>query len=109
MTNEIEEIQEGSQAAALQKLIEDLGINTLDKDKQNELIIKMTEVLLKRIFLETMDSLGEQGREDYEKMSEGTVEPEQMEAFFKERIANYDEMVQKIIEEFREEMVAANK
>jgi hypothetical protein len=98
-----------AQSQALNQLIKDLGIDTLSQDKQNELIIKMTEVLLKRIFLETMEKLGESGREEYEKMSEGEVEPEQVEAFFKEKISNYDEMVQQIIEEFRTEMVSANK
>jgi hypothetical protein len=98
-----------AQAHALNQLIKDLGIDTLSQDKQNELIIKMTEVLLKRIFLETMEKLGEEGREEYEKMSEGEVEPQQIEAFFKEKIHNYDEMVQHIIEEFRGEMMVANK
>jgi hypothetical protein len=98
-----------AQAQALSQLIKDMGIDTLSQDKQNELIIKMTEVLLKRIFLETMDKLGEEGREEYEKMSEGEVEPEQIEEFFKEKIVDYDEMVQGIIEEFRGEMMAANK
>lgn len=98
-----------AQADALNQLVKDLGIDTLSQDKQNELIIKMTEVLLKRIFLETMEKLGEGGREEYEKMSEGEVEPQQIEAFFKEKIHNYDEMVQQIIEEFRSEMMRANK
>lgn len=98
-----------AQATALSQLIKDLGIDTLSQDKQNELIIKMTEVLLKRIFLETMDKLGEEGREEYEKMSEGEIEPQQVEEFFKEKITDYDEMVQGIIEEFRGEMMAANK
>ncbi|HBI34416.1 MAG TPA: hypothetical protein DEA43_01300 [Candidatus Moranbacteria bacterium] len=98
-----------AQAEALSQLIKDLGIDTLSQDKQNELIIKMTEVLLKRIFLETMDKLGEEGREEYEKMSQGEVSPSQVEEFFKERINDYDEMVQGIIEEFRGEMMQANK
>jgi hypothetical protein len=97
-----------AQTQALSQLIKDMGIDTLSEDKQNDLIIKMTEVLLKRIFLETMEKLGEQGREEYEKMSEGEVEPEKVEAFFKEKIGNYDEMVQQIVEEFRGEMMAAN-
>lgn len=97
-----------AQAEALQQLIKDLGIDTLSQDKQNELIIKMTEVLLKRIFLETMDKLGEEGRDEYEKMSEGEVAPQQVEEFFKEKINGYDEMVQGIIEEFKGEMMAAN-
>lgn len=101
--------EQNIQKAALEKLIKDLGIDTLSQDKQNELIIKMTEVLLKRIFLETMEKLGEQGREEYEKMTEGEIIPEQAEAFFKEKISNYDEMVQGVIEEFKAEMMTANK
>jgi len=97
-----------SQAAALAKLIKDLGIDTLSEDKQNELIIKMTEVLLKRIFLETMEKLGEQGREEYEKITQGEVTQEQMEAFFKNNIKDYDKMVQGTIEEFRTEMMIPN-
>jgi len=96
------------QAKALAQLIKDLGINTLSEDRQNELVIKMTEVLLKRIFLETMDKLGEKGREEYEKITQGEVQPEQVEAFLKERIKGYDEMVEGIIEEFKMEMMSAN-
>lgn len=97
-----------SQSAALEQLVKDLGIDTLSQEKQNELIIKMTEVLLKRIFLETMEKLGEKGREEYEKMSEGDVQPEQVESFFRERISNYDELVNQVIEQFKAEMMAAN-
>ncbi|HEX8973921.1 MAG TPA: DUF5663 domain-containing protein [Patescibacteria group bacterium] len=96
------------QAMALSQLIADLGIDKLSEDKQNELIIKMTEVLLKRIFLETMEKLGEQGRLEYEQLTEGDVQPEQVEAFFKEKIHNYDSMVEDVIREFKEEMMQAN-
>lgn len=105
----IEEIKENLQSQALSQLIKDMGIDTLSQDKQNELIIKMTEVLLKRIFLETMEKLGEKGREEYEKMSEGELSSEQIEAFFKEKINDYEEMVMQIIEEFKTEMMASNK
>jgi hypothetical protein len=97
-----------SQTQALSQLIKDLGIDTLSQDKQNELIIKMTEVLLKRIFLETMEKLGEKGREEYETMSQGEVDPAQVEIFFKEKINNYDGMVDQIVEEFKTEMMSAN-
>ncbi len=107
MTEQNEEMST-SQQQALSQLVKDLGIDSLPQDKQNELIIKMTEVLLKRIFLETMEKLGEQGREEYEKMSEGEIEPEQVAAFFKEKIKNYDDLVDAIIQDFREEMLGAN-
>lgn len=96
------------QSAALAQLIKDLGIDTLSKDKQNDLIIKMTEVLLKRIFLETMESLGEEGREEYEKLIAGEVDSEKVEAFLKEKIKNYDDMVQIIVNEFKHEMMTTN-
>jgi len=108
METQNEEIT-SSQQQALSQLVKDLGIDSLPEDKQNELIIKMTEILLKRIFLETMERLGEQGREEYEKMSEGQVEPEQVAAFFKEKIRNYDELVDAIVKDFREEMLGANQ
>lgn len=96
------------QSAALAQLIKDLGIDTLSEDKQSELIIKMTEVLLKRIFLETMEKLGEQGRKEYEKITQDEVTPEQVDAFFKNNIKDYDEMVQGVVEEFKLEMMQSN-
>ncbi|HOF42537.1 MAG TPA: DUF5663 domain-containing protein [Candidatus Moranbacteria bacterium] len=99
-----------TQSQALAQLMKDLGMNTLPQDKQNELLIKMTEVLLKRIFIETMDKLGEKGREEYMKMTEEgkEVTPEQVEAFFKEKIKNYDGMIKGVIEEFKEEMMTTD-
>jgi hypothetical protein len=107
MTIQDENTNPNPQTGALEKLIKDLGIDTLSKEKQDDLIIKMTEVLLKRIFLETMDKLGEKGREEYDKITQDGMEPAQVEAFFKERISNYDEMVQKVVEEFEGEMMQA--
>lgn len=91
---------------ALTQLVKDLGIDTLSQEKQNEIIIKMTEVLLKRIFLETMERLDDEGREAYAVMMEQEeISAEQVENFFKERIANYEELVGQVIEEFRSEML----
>jgi hypothetical protein len=96
------------QAKALSQLIEGLNVGDLPQEKQNEIILKLTETLLKRIFVETMDRLGGIGRGEYEKITEGEVAPEAIEAFFKERIHDYDDMVQKIIEEFKNEMMVQN-
>lgn len=98
------------QAQALEQLVRELGIDSLPQEKQNELLIKMTEVLLKRIFVETMDRLGESGREEYEKFldSEG-ITPEQAQEFFKQRIPDYEEMIQSTIEEFKQEMMEAKQ
>ena len=47
-------------------------------------------------------------RDEYEKIiQDGEVTPEQMEEFLKSRIADYDQMVQKIVDDFKIEMIAA--
>jgi hypothetical protein len=93
-----------NQAEIQKQLIEELGLSSLPKDKQEELLIKMTEVLLKRIFVETMEKLSEADREMYEKMVDEKSDPEKIGEFLKENVYNYDEMVQKVIIDFKEEM-----
>jgi septum formation inhibitor MinC len=85
-------------------LIEELGLSDLPPEKQEQLIDKMTEVLLKRIFLETMERLDDQGKEEYEKMITAGTNPEEMEQFLTSRIKNYDEMIKKTVEDFKNEM-----
>jgi len=51
-----------------------------------------------------MDKLDEEGRDEYEKLTEGGAGPRQIEEFLKSRISDYEEMVQKIIVNFKEEM-----
>lgn len=86
-------------------LLEELGLSDLPNDKQEQLIIKMTEVLLKRIFLETMEKLDDSGKDEYQKLVEsGIATPEQMEEFLKSRIGDYESLVQKVVDEFKEEM-----
>lgn len=85
-------------------LLDELGLSDLPQDKKEQLLIKMTEVVLKRIFLETMEKLDDEGREEYEKLIESGATPEQVEEFLNAKIQNYDSLVQQVVEEFREEM-----
>lgn len=88
-----------------QTIIDELGLSDLPQDKKEQLLIKMTEVVLKRIFVETMEKLNEKDQAEYEKLVEENVEPAKLEEFLKGKIANYDEMVKKIIINFKEEML----
>jgi hypothetical protein len=92
------------QSQMQKKLIDDLGIGNLSEEQQNEIIIKVTEVLLKRIFLETMEKLDGEAMNEYDKMVENGASAQQIEDFFKSKISNYEEMVQKVIDNFKEEM-----
>jgi len=85
-------------------IIDELGLSGLPEEKKKELSEKMTEVVLKRIFIETMYRLSEEDQAGYEKMIDENAGPEEVEKFLREKIPNYDDMIKKILEDFKEEM-----
>jgi hypothetical protein len=87
------------------QLIYDLGLSELPVEKQEDLLAKMMEVVLKRIFVETMARLNDEDREKYTEMIERDRTPEEVESFVREKIAKYDELVLEIVGQFREEIV----
>lgn len=88
-----------------QSIIEELGMQNLPKEKQEEILVKMTEVLLKKIYLETFEKLGEADREELAKILDGEgAEPEKVEEYLRTKIEDYEGFVKKIVEEFTEEM-----
>jgi hypothetical protein len=84
--------------------MDELGLSGLSREKQEELLVKMTEVLLKRIFIETMEKLSESDQEQYAKIVEDKSSADRVESFLKEKIPNYEEMVKKVVEDFKAEM-----
>lgn len=87
------------------ELMKELGLDNLPQEKQEQLLVKMTEVLLKRIFVETMKKLDDQDKGKYQKLTEGKeATPAQLEEFLRSKISNYDELLQKVISEFKEEI-----
>lgn len=85
-------------------LIDELGLSDLPADKQEQLLLKMTEALLKRIFVETMERLEKDDQEIYGGMIDDKKSPEEIEKFLREKIENYDQMLEKIADDFKEEM-----
>ena len=86
-----------------QNIIKELGLEKLPEDLQIKLLTQMTESVLKRITIEVFEKLSEKEREEFEKLqSKGDVS--QVDDFLKEKIPNYEEMVQEIIEDFKAEI-----
>ena len=89
------------------QLISDLGLENLPMEKQEALLMRMMEVVLKRIFVETMAKLNEREKEEYTAMIEKNMTPEEVESYVREKIPKYEEMVLEITKQFREEMIGA--
>lgn len=88
-----------------QSIIEELGLENMPKEKQEEILVKMTEVLLKKIYLETFEKLGEADREELAKMLDTEeAQPEKVEEYLRTKIEDYDGFVKNVVEEFTKEM-----
>ena len=86
-------------------ILEILGLSNLPREKQQELTDKITEVILKRIFLETCNRLDDDDMEEYSKLIESGGPPQRLEEFLYSKIPDYDKMAKEVIENFRMEMI----
>ncbi len=89
-----------------QELIESLALSGLPKPKQEKLLARMLEALLKRIFMETMERLGEQGMKDYEALIETAPSEAAVGAFLDDHIPGYSVFVQNIVDQFKRDIKA---
>jgi hypothetical protein len=86
-----------------ESIIKELGLDTLPEDKQTELLTMMTESVLKRITIGIIEQLSEEDKIKFDQVRD-TNDPDKINEFLRTTISNYDEMVEKIIKEFKEEM-----
>ena len=93
-----------NQETLLQELISFFHLEGIPKDKQEKLLAKMGEAFLKRIFLETMEKIGDEGVKEYEALLDGGGKQEEIEEFFENKIPGYNIFVRGVVEKFKEEM-----
>lgn len=93
-----------NQDQIFENLMKDLGLEDLPEDKQAELVVKMTEVILKRMFVETMDRLDPADQDAYSEMLDKGAIPEEIEQFLRSKIEDYDQLLEKIVVDFKKEM-----
>lgn len=84
--------------------MKELGIEGLLPEMQNGILEKIGELIIKRMFLATMDKLDAKETDEFNKMTEEGKTPEEIEAFLREKISGYDEMLEKITAEVKEEI-----
>ena len=95
------------QEALKQELIEAFHLEGVPKEKQEELLAKIGEALLKRIFIETMEKMGDESVKEYEALLDKEAKQEELEAFFENKIPGYTIFVRGVVTKFKEEMTEA--
>lgn len=86
------------------ELVKEFHLENISEEKQEELLGKMGEALLKRIFLETMEKIGDAGVAEYEALLEKAAKEDEIDAFFESKIPGYNVFVRSIVENFKSEM-----
>lgn len=85
-------------------IVKDLGLEKFSPEMQNDILEKIGELIIKKMFLATMDRLDSKSAGEFEKIVDEEKTPEEIEAFLREKIDGYDEMLEKIVVEVREEL-----
>lgn len=85
-----------------QTIIEELGLQDLPKEKQEELLVKIGEVVLKRIYLDTMERLEKEDQEKLVDLMEKN--PDDVEKFLTEKIPDYENFVKNVVDNFKSEL-----
>jgi len=86
------------------ELVKEFHLENISEEKQEELLGKMGEALLKRIFLETMEKIGDAGVAEYEALLGKAAKEDEIDAFFESKIPGYNVFVREIVENFKKEM-----
>lgn len=97
-------MNEKNQDKIKEDIMQYLGLSKLSQDKQDEILSKIGEIILKKIFIETVDKLGEEDRIEFERMLKEGSDAESIEKFLNTKIENYDMIIGKIVEEIREDI-----
>ena len=84
-------------------LIKELGLDNLDEDVQADILSQMTEAVLKRIAVNVLEGLSEEGREEFVGIQE-EGSPEKMEEFLSSKSNNYEKLINDTVLEFKTEI-----
>jgi hypothetical protein len=92
------------QEKSIREIVEkEFGFDNLNDEKQQDLVLKMTESVIKRVLIEAYIKLSDQKKEEFDKMMEnsGTFDPGKAEEFLKTNVKEYDEIVKEAVEDLK--------
>ena len=84
--------------------VEEFQLQALSPEKQEELIGKMIEALLKRVHVATYERLGDANIDEYERMLGDDVKDEDFAQWLEGKIPGYDAFVADVVTKFNKEM-----
>ena len=87
-----------------QTIIEELGLTDLPEEQKAKVLVDLLELVLKRLYIETMDKLTQEDQQELMKMLEEKTESDQVEKFLREKIIDYEEFVKNVVSDLKDEL-----
>jgi hypothetical protein len=87
-------------------LIKELGIDKLPRERQEELLAQMGEIVQQRILLRLLEELPEEDKDEFAALLEANQDnPEVVEMFLKEKVPNMDVLAMEEIGKYKSEVM----
>ncbi len=93
-----------------QTIAKEFGFDELEDEKQQKLIERMTESVIKRVLVEAYAKLSESDRETFEEMMENVenINPNDIDEFLQEKLTDYDAIVVEAVEDLKKHLTQTN-
>jgi hypothetical protein len=85
-------------------IVEELGLGDLPEEQKAKVLVDLLELVLKRLYMETMDKLTQEDQQVLMKMLDEKGEPDKIETFLRGKISDYDEFVKKVVSDLKDEL-----
>ncbi|MFA5986328.1 MAG: DUF5663 domain-containing protein [Parcubacteria group bacterium] len=98
MTQDIQQPQTIQQVIA-----QEFGFTDLDADRQERLIERMTESVIKRVLVDAYTKLSDSDRKQFEDLMENieNIDPNAIETFLREKLTDYDSIIAEAIADLK--------
>lgn len=96
--------QDVQQPQTIQEVIaQEFGFTDLDSDRQERLIERMTESVIKRVLLDAYTKLSSSDRKRFEELMENieSIDPNAIETFLREKLTDYDAIINEAIADLK--------
>jgi len=87
-----------------QTIVDELGLGDVPEERKAKILVDLLELVLKRLYMETMDKLTKEDQQELMKMLDEKAEAEKIEAFLRGKIEDYNEFVKKVISSLKDEL-----
>lgn len=81
----------------------EFGFDDLSDEKQDQLIERMTESVIKRVLVEAYAKLSDADRKQFEAMMEDVndINPDSIDDFLREKLTDYDAIITEVVAELK--------